>query len=97
MKINIIGKTARQSVNQNTGAIRIYTNLFYYTDFSDYERQNGADGFKVGTINTSLDCSKVSVGSWYNANYEPTGYTTKDSNGNNIPQFALCSLEPIKE
>ena len=89
MKVQIIGKSCRQSVNQQTGAVRIYTNLYFIKDFSDYEKQNGAIGNKCDQVNTALDCSNISVGDVVNFDYGPTGYKNKDGSD----QMRLLEIE----
>lgn len=89
MKVQIIGKCSRQFVNQSTGAIRIYSDLYFIKDFSDYEAQNGAVGNKCDKVNTSIDCTKISVGDVVNLDYGPTGYKNKDGSD----QMRLLEIE----
>ena len=91
MQIEVIGLSRRESTNKNTGAITVYTNIYGYQDFSDYEKKNGAQGFKCVTVNTSQNTSHVNVGDRINANYEPTGFTDK----NGSPQFRISSIDVV--
>lgn len=91
MKVQIIGKSCRQSTNKNTGGIVIYTNLYFVQDFNDYEKTNGAVGNKCAVVNTSLDCSSVSVGDVCNFDYGPTGYRNKDGS----EQMRLLGVEVL--
>ena len=59
MKVQILGKQAREVVNKTTGQIRIYTNLYFQTNFTSAEKDSGAVGYKVDKVNTGIDCSKI--------------------------------------
>ncbi len=78
MKVQIIGKSSRQVTSQHTGVTRVYTNLYYVSDFTSAEKESGCIGNKCDKVNTSLDCSKISVGDLVNFDYGPTGYKNAD-------------------
>lgn len=91
MKMFVFGITRKESINQNTGGGTVYSNLFGYGNFSQYEIEHGAQGNKGMSINTSLDTTGIQIGDTISVSYEPTGF--KDKNGS--PQFRISELEVI--
>lgn len=91
MKVQIIGKSSRQATNQNTGVTRIYTNLYFVSDFTAAEKEQGCIGNKCDKVNTAIDCSNVSVGDLVNFDYGPTGYKNADGSD----QIRLLDIEVL--
>lgn len=93
MKVQIIGKSSRQVTNQQTGVTRVYTNLYFVSDFTHAEKESGCIGNKCDKVNTTIDCSKISVGDLVNFDYGPTGY--KNSDGSD--QIRLLEIDVLEK
>ena len=87
MKVGVIGVTRRESNG------RVYSNIFGYTEFSDYEKEHGAQGHKGITINTAAPTGHVQVGDMISVSYEPTGFMDK----NGSPQFRVSAVDVLKD
>lgn len=93
MKVQILGKITRPYTNKNTGEVTQFTNLFYQTNFLENEVKAGAVGCKVDKVNTSLDCSKISIGDVVNFDYGPTGYKNADGSD----QIRLQAIDIVEK
>lgn len=87
MVIGVLGIQRRESNG------RVYSNIYGYTDFSDYEKEHGAQGHKSIVVNTAASTTHVQVGDTVSVAYEPTGFTDK----NGSPQFRVSTVDVLKD
>lgn len=87
MTVGVMGISRRESNG------RVYSNIYGYTEFSDYEKEHGAQGHKGITINTGASTTHVQVGDMISVSYEPTGFMDK----NGSPQFRVSAVDVLKD